>query len=101
RDDKVLVDWNGLAIAALASAGRMLERQEWIEAAQKAYRYICSKMREDRLPHSIRGEAVLFPGLASDYAAMIRASIELYQTTEEEELLNQATRWVSVLDRWH
>src|SRR5690606_12581019 len=101
RDDKVLVDWNGLAITALASAGRVFERGDWIEAAKRAYAYICSRMREDRLPHSIRGDAVLFPGLASDYAAMIRASIELYQTTVEEELLNQAVRWASVLDRWH
>jgi uncharacterized protein YyaL (SSP411 family) len=101
RDDKVLVDWNGLAIIALASAGRVFERDDWIGAAKRAYSYICSRTREDRLPHSIRGDAVLFPGLASDYAAMIRASTELYQATEEEELLNQATRWISVLDRWH
>jgi len=100
-DDKVLVDWNGLAISALADAGRMLERQDWIEAAQSAYAFIQSTMRNGRLPHSIRGEAVLFPGLASDYAAMIRASIALYQATGDEELLDQAQLWVKVLDRWH
>lgn len=100
-DDKVLVDWNGLAITALADAGRMLGRKDWIEAAKATYVFIKEAMREERLPHSIRGNAVLFPGLSSDYAAMIRASIALYQATEEEELLNQAELWVQVLDRWH
>src|SRR5690606_33766867 len=55
----------------------------------------------DRLPHSIRGEALLFPGLSSDYAAMIRASLALYQATQDDQLLENATRWIRVLDEWH
>jgi len=100
-DDKVLVDWNGLAIAALADAGRLLGRADWIEAAQSAYAFILSSMRDGRLPHSIRGSAVLFPGLSSDYAAMIRASIALYQATGDENFIVQAEAWVKVLDYWH
>src|SRR5690606_2093949 len=45
-DDKVLVDWNGLTISALADAGRMLERQDWTEDAQSAYAFMRSCRRE-------------------------------------------------------
>ncbi|TIS31407.1 MAG: thioredoxin domain-containing protein, partial [Mesorhizobium sp.] len=37
RDGKILTDWNGLVIAALAEAGRTLKRIDWIEAAEQAF----------------------------------------------------------------
>ncbi len=101
RDDKVLVDWNGMTIAAIATAGRLLDRADWIEAAQTAYRFVCESMADGRLPHSIRGGKRLFPALASDHAAMISAAIALFQATPDAELLLQAQRWLADLEKWH
>ncbi|WP_163270716.1 thioredoxin domain-containing protein [Chelativorans alearense] len=101
RDDKVLVDWNGLTIAALATAGRQLARRDWIEAAHAAYRFVCESMQDERLPHSIRGEKRLFPALASDYAAMISAAVALHGALQENAFIKQALRWAEMLDRWH
>src|SRR5438128_1501449 len=73
-DDKVLADWNGLMIAALANAGALLGEPSWIDMAARAFRFIVTEMdRGDRLGHSWREGRLLFPGLASDFANMARA----------------------------
>ena len=54
--------------------------------------------RGDRLGHSFRAGALLFPGLASDYAAMIRAGLALHEATGEGAWLAQAVKWQHVLD---
>ena len=101
RDDKVLVDWNGLTIAALANAGRQFDRPEWIKSTQLAFRFICESMSDGRLPHSIRGTKRLFPALASDYAAMISAAVALYGSTQDGALIEQALAWAEQLETWH
>lgn len=101
RDDKVLVDWNGLMIVALARAGRLFERTDWIEAAEKAFRFVSESEREGRLPHSILGEDRLFPAMSSDYAAMINAAIALSEATGKPDYKAHATRWMEALERWH
>src|SRR5579875_3401557 len=40
RDDKVLADWNGLMIAAMANAGLVFERPDWIERARDAFAFV-------------------------------------------------------------
>src|SRR5262249_55332762 len=48
-DDKVLADWNGLMIAALANAGALLGESRWIDTAARAFRFIAASMtRGDR-----------------------------------------------------
>lgn len=101
RDDKVLVDWNGLAITALVLAGRQLDRLDWIEAALAAFRSVCESMTDGRLPHSISGEKRLFPAIASDYAAMISAAIALHGALQDQQFVRQAEAWADMLDRWH
>ncbi len=57
-DDKVLADWNGLAIRALAKAGDVFVRPEWIALAENAYAFVCSRMISGRRAFSIpSGEA--------------------------------------------
>ncbi|HEV1999522.1 MAG TPA: thioredoxin domain-containing protein, partial [Xanthobacteraceae bacterium] len=81
-DDKALADWNGLMIAALANAGAALAEDEWIATAARAFRFVAESMTKgDRLGHSGRAGRLTFPGLSSDYAAMIRAAIALHQAT--------------------
>lgn len=100
RDDKVLADWNGLLIAALANASLMLAEPSWLELAEAAFAFVCITMtRADRLGHSFRDGQLKFPGLASDHAAMIRAALALNEATGERRYLEQALRWQHALDR--
>ncbi len=99
-DDKVLADWNGLMIAALVNAGVLLEEPRWLELAARAFRFIAQSMtRGDRLGHSWREGKLLFPGLASDFAAMTRAALALFEATGEDGYLQQGLAWQHALDR--
>jgi hypothetical protein len=99
-DDKVLADWNGLMIAALANAGSMLDEPRWLELASRAFNFVAYSMaRGDRIGHSWRQGKLKFPGLASDYAAMIRAALALYEATGRTSFLDHALQWQRVLDR--
>ena len=99
-DDKVLADWNGLMIAALVNAGVMLQQPLWLDLAKRAFAFIAQHMtRGDRLGHSWRDGKLLLPGLASDYAAMIRAALALHEATGAREYLAAALAWQAALDR--
>jgi uncharacterized protein YyaL (SSP411 family) len=102
-DDKVLADWNGLMIAALVNAGIILDEPSWIALARRAFDFIARGMTKgandkQRLGHSWRAGKLLFPGLASDFAAMIRAALALYEATGERALLEQALAWQRAMD---
>lgn len=102
RDDKVLADWNGLMISALVGAAPRFDRPEWVELADGAFRFIAESMVKDgRLGHSWRGGRLVFPGLASDYAAMIGAALALAEATGERPYLDQAVAWQGMLERHH
>ena len=99
-DDKVLADWNGLMIAALVNAGLLLDEPSWIDVARRAFDFIAREMtRGDRLGHSWRDGKLLFPGLSSDFAAMIRAALALHEATGERGFLDRALAWQAALDR--
>jgi uncharacterized protein YyaL (SSP411 family) len=99
-DDKVLADWNGLMIAAMVNAAVIFDLQEWCDAAIKAFQAIVRNMsRGERLGHSWRQGRLLFPGLASDHAAMTRAALALFEATGERRYLDHAVSWQQVLDR--
>jgi uncharacterized protein YyaL (SSP411 family) len=98
-DDKALADWNGLMIAALVNAGVVLDEPEWIAMAKRAFDFIAQTMtRGDRLGHSFREGKLLLPGLASDYAAMIRAALALYEATGDRDYLDRALVWQQAFD---
>jgi len=98
-DDKVLADWNGLMIAALGNAGVAFGEPGWIDMAARAFDFIAREMtRGDRLGHSWREGQLLFPGLASDFAAMIRAALALYEATGSRVYLDYAIAWQGALD---
>jgi uncharacterized protein YyaL (SSP411 family) len=104
-DDKVLADWNGLMIAALANAGAMLGEPSWIGLGARAFDFIVRSMNrvdpstgEHRLGHSWREGRLLYPGLASDFANMTRAALALHEATGEGRYLDQALAWQRALD---
>jgi uncharacterized protein len=99
-DDKVLADWNGLMIAALANAGLLFDEPSWVDMAARAFDFVARAMsRGDRLGHSWRAGQLKFPGLASDFAAMIRAALALHEATGAQKYLDQALAWQRALDR--
>jgi len=100
RDDKVLVDWNGLMIASIANAGAALGRPEWIKAAQEAFRFICDRLGDgDRLFHSYRAGKRQHPAFADGYAAMARAALALWETTRDRHYLERAIAWTRTMDQ--
>jgi uncharacterized protein YyaL (SSP411 family) len=101
-DDKILADWNGLLIAALAFAGASLSQPGWIALAANAFRFITGEMsREGRPAHSYRAGKSVFPGLATDYAALIKAALALHSATLDTAYLGTAERLAGVVRRHH
>jgi uncharacterized protein YyaL (SSP411 family) len=101
-DDKVLADWNGLLIAALALAGASFGQSGWIDLGANAYTFVEREMmREDRLAHAWRGKTSVFPGLASDYAAMAKAALALHAATLDAPWLARAQSLMTTLRRHH
>jgi uncharacterized protein YyaL (SSP411 family) len=99
-DDKVLADWNGLMIAALVNAAVTFDIPAWTEMAARAFRFIAESMtRGGRLGHSWREGRLLLPGLASDYASMIKAALALYEATGERSYLDTALAWQHAFDK--
>jgi hypothetical protein len=97
-DDKVLADWNGLAISALVNAGRSFGEPSWIGAASDAYRFVKERMTSGgRLMHSYRAGQAKTPAVASDYANMIQAAVALHLATGDEEALRDALTWADVM----
>ncbi|MHA1149729.1 MAG: thioredoxin domain-containing protein [Promethearchaeota archaeon] len=85
KDDKILTDWNGLMIAALAKGGRILCESLYINAAKKAVDFILSKLRkkDGRLLHRYRANEAAIDAYLTDYAFFIWGLIELYEATFE------------------
>lgn len=99
-DDKVLADWNGLMIAALAPAAATFEQPEWLEATRTAYRFVAETMSADgRLMHSWRNGLLKHTATLDDYANMIRAALALYEVTSESDYLESALRWTENVTR--
>ena len=101
RDDKVLSDWNGLTIGALAECGRSFGRADWIEAARAAFNQIIATAENGRLPHSTLADRHQFPALSSDYACMANAAISLFEATQEAVFIDHARKLTTQLDQWH
>ncbi|MFU8812577.1 MAG: thioredoxin domain-containing protein, partial [Balneolaceae bacterium] len=90
-DDKILTDWNGLMIAALARTGRLLDDQHYTEKACRAFDALLERVwSSGRLQHVASDGTNSIPGMADDYAFLIAAAIELHQTTLEPHYLNRA-----------
>jgi len=92
KDDKILTNWNGLMIAALAKAAHILRNPKYIEAAQQATKFIfkCLIREDGRLLHRSRdGDAAILAN-ADDYAFLIWGLIELYETTFDISYLEKA-----------
>jgi uncharacterized protein YyaL (SSP411 family) len=92
KDDKVLTDWNGLMIAALAKGAQVCNEPEYADAARRATDFILKTMRrpDGRLLHRYRdGQAAVLANV-DDYAFLIWGLLELYETTFDTGYLKTA-----------
>jgi uncharacterized protein YyaL (SSP411 family) len=102
-DDKILADWNGLMIAALAAAGVSFGRPDWLRLAARAFAFIETHMtgHDGRLRHTWRAGEARHPASVDDYANLCRAALALHEATSDSAYLTRAREWVAVLDRHH
>jgi uncharacterized protein YyaL (SSP411 family) len=101
RDDKILTDWNGLMIAALARAARTLAEPKYLEAAREAIGFVLSRLRikDGRLLHRFcKGEAAITANL-DDYAFLIWGLIDAYEAGFHADDLRDAIALQGIVDR--
>ena len=81
RDDKILVEWNGLLIYALAQCGTVLPHAPALAAARRAADFIWERLRaaDGRLRRSYKDGQAKFNGYLEDYAAYGRALLALFE----------------------
>ncbi len=102
RDDKVLADWNGLMIVALAEASMAFDKPAWLEAAVSAFTFVTNTMSDgDQLRHAALGGDARHPAVAEDYANMIAAALTLYEVTGDDTYLSRAKAWTGVMDTYY
>jgi hypothetical protein len=89
RDDKAISSWNGLAIAALAEAGRRLDRPDYVAAAAEAAAFL---LGEPDLARSHRAGKTSGPGFLDDYANVAHGLLELHLATGDLRWLREAHR---------
>ena len=92
KDDKILTDWNGLMIAAIAKGGAVLNNEKYIKAAENAASFIYDNLQKSdgRLMKRFRkGESGLDPHI-DDYSFMIWGLISLYESTFNTLYLSRA-----------
>ena len=91
KDKKILTDWNGLMITALARSGNVLANEEFIHLAEEAVNFISKNMFDDAhlLHRYMEGEAGIRAYL-NDHAFLIQGLIELYQAVFNPDYLRLA-----------
>ena len=92
KDDKILAGWNGLMIAAMAMAGRILDAPRFTAAGHSAARFVLGNMRrpDGRLLARYRDRSAAIPAFLDDYAFLTWGLLELYQTDFQADDLASA-----------
>jgi uncharacterized protein len=94
RDDKAIASWNGLALAALAEAGRRLGREDLVVEARALGEFLLGPLSEEqgRLQRSRRAGRTSGAGFLDDYANVANGLYELHVATGELRWLEEARR---------
>jgi hypothetical protein len=91
-DDKVLADWNGLMIGAMARAGARLAEPRYIAAAERAAGFVLSRMVDGTLLHSFREGRAHVSAFLDDYAFLVEGLLQLHGATGNGRWLTAAVR---------
>jgi hypothetical protein len=100
-DDKVLTDWNGMAIAALARAGRILDEPRYLAAARRAMDFLLARLdaAPGPLRHVWRGDQGKLDAFVDDYAFLVRGLLALHEATAEPRWPAAASGLADELER--
>jgi uncharacterized protein YyaL (SSP411 family) len=99
KDDKVLTDWNGMMISALAKAAFAFNNTEILESAKKAAGFILKNLspKSGQLLHRYRDGDSAIAGMLEDYAWMISGLIDLFQAGAGGEYLEKAQEFLTTV----
>lgn len=104
RDDKLLADWNGIAVAAFAEAGLAFGERAWIEAARVAFADAARRLQTSsgRLAHSWHDGRAGAPAPVGSLAQMAKAALVLFEATGDPSYRERAETWIgqAVRDHW-
>ena len=103
-DDKRLASWNALAIAALAEAGAVLGREDYLEAARDGAEFVLGEMRGGggRLLRTYKDGEARLNAYLEDHAYLLEALLTLYEASFEQVWFEEAERTATaILDRFH
>ena len=99
-DDKVILEWNSIFIAALAQLGFIFSKNEWIQKAESLLRFLEGNLLVERRWMRIwhRGKAFQ-PAFAADYAQLVNAFTRVGEASGKAEYILKATKWARELIR--
>lgn len=99
RDEKILTEWNGLMIHALAECGVVLGRADALAAATKAADFVLTKLSQPdgKLYRTYKAGQARLNAYLEDYTALIRSLIALYESTFELRWLGEASRLTQIM----
>jgi uncharacterized protein len=90
-DDKRLASWNALAIAALAEAGAVLGREDYLDAARTCADFVLERMRDEgRLLRTYKDGEARLNAYLEDHAFLLEALLTLYESTFEQRWFDEA-----------
>ena len=98
-DDKVLADWNGMMIPAMAKGGTFFEEPRYLEAAKRAASFVLDEMRGDgTLQHAWRNGESKIDAFLDDYAFMMRGLVALHRETGDPAWLEASEELAEELE---
>ena len=91
-DDKRLTSWNALMIGALAEAGAILERSDYLDAARTCAEFVWEQLRDDEgnLLRTYKGGRAHLGAYLEDHAFLLEALLTLYEATFERRWFERA-----------
>ncbi|MBE0690411.1 MAG: thioredoxin domain-containing protein, partial [Anaerolineae bacterium] len=97
-DDKIVTAWNGMMLASLAEAARVLKQRSYRDAAIRSAEFLLGEMQPDgQLLRTWKDGRAKIKAFLEDYANLIDGLIELYQTTFDPRWFAEARRLADVV----
>tara|TARA_X000000368_G_C23023590_1_gene709154 strand:+ start:1 stop:1878 length:1878 start_codon:yes stop_codon:yes gene_type:complete len=103
KDDKILTDWNGLMIAALARASIIFQEPSYLEAAIKSSSFVLNKISKNgKLLKRFRNNQAAINSHLDDYAFITWGLLEIYEATFDSKYLSKSLDLMNIMveDFW-